>query len=99
MKTYITNKVLIGLGGACLVLAGADFFREPHGHFEVERAPLFFAVFGFFIYAVLIFAARTLRLAIMRPEDFYGDRATDQEDERFAGTEAQAKAASGAGDA
>ncbi len=87
MKGYITNKVLIGLGTICLLLAGADFVRAPHGHFEVEHMPLFFAAFGFVIYALLIFLSKALRRLILRPEDYYGDHATDQEDEHSAGSE------------
>ncbi|MEN6543185.1 hypothetical protein [Parvibaculum sp.] len=89
MKTYITNKVLLGLGAICLVLALADFWRNGHGAFEVERAPLFFAVFGFVTYAALIFLSKVLRRLVMRPEDYYGNRATDEEDESFAGAEKQ----------
>lgn len=87
MKSYITNKVLFGLGAICFVLAIADFLRHRHGIFEVERSPLFFAAFGFVVYAALIFLSRVLRRLVMRPEDYYGDRATDEEDESFAGTE------------
>lgn len=89
MNSYITNKVLIALGSICFALAIAEFWRHGHGAFEVERAPLFFAAFGFVVYAALIFFSRVLRRLVMRPEDYYGDHATDEEDERFAGTEQQ----------
>lgn len=87
MKSYITNKVLLGLGAICFALAIADFLRHRHGVFEVERSPLFFAVFGFVVYATLIFLSRVLRRLVMRPEDYYGERATDEEDESSTGTE------------
>ncbi len=93
MKSYITNKVLLGLGAICLALAIADLLRDGHGMFEVERSPLFFAVFGFVTYAALIFLSRVLRRLVMRPEDYYGDRATDEEDESLAGTEKQVSGA------
>jgi len=94
MKTYITNKVLFCLGAICACLAAADFFRESHSPFAVEHAPLFFAAFGFFVYVLLIFLSKGLRRLILRPEDYYGSHATDQEDERLAGAESQADEAS-----
>jgi hypothetical protein len=90
MNTYITKPVLFVLGAICLGLAAADFFRERHGHFDIESMPLIWCVFGFAVYVVVIFMAKALRRVILRPEDYYGDEATDREDESAAGTERQA---------
>jgi hypothetical protein len=88
MNEYVTNKVLAGLGVICLALAAADLFRDRHGVFGIESTPLFYCAFGFFIYVLVIFAAKALRRLILRPEDYYGREATDAEDERSAGAEA-----------
>lgn len=87
MSEYITNKVLAALGAAGLGLAAADFFVDRHGSFPIEHMLLFYCLFGFVVYAGLIFLAKGLRRLILRPEDYYGAEATDREDERAAGTE------------
>lgn len=87
MNKYITNNVLYVLGAICVALAAADFFRDRHGHFDIESQPLIFCAFGFIAYIALIFAAKALRRIIIRPEDYYGREATDAEDESAAGTE------------
>lgn len=87
MSEYITNKVLTALGAACFGLAIADFYIDRHDTFPIERMLLFYCLFGFVVYAGLIFLAKALRRLILRPEDYYGAEATDQEDERAAGTE------------
>lgn len=87
MSGYITSRVLYALGIICFALAAADFFRERHGAFAIEQTPLFYCLFGFAVYVAVIFIAKGLRRLTLRPEDFYGVEATDQEDERMAGTE------------
>jgi hypothetical protein len=81
MKTYINNWVLVVLGLVCAVLAAADVLRGHHGTFGVEHLPVFYCVFGFVVYAALIFAAKALRRLILRPEDYYGQTSTDAETE------------------
>ena len=87
MSHYITDKVLYMLAGLCFILGMAELVRHGHGTFPIEQMPLFYCGFGFVIYLVLIFLAKGLRRLILRPEDYYGAEATDQEDQRFAGTE------------
>ncbi|MGB5950833.1 MAG: hypothetical protein WBG82_16075 [Parvibaculum sp.] len=87
MSGYITSRVLSALAIICFALAAADFFRERHGAFAIEQTPLFYCLFGFAVYIAVIFIARGLRRLTLRPEDYYGAEATDQEDERVAGTE------------
>ena len=91
MNSYITNKVLYGLGIICLVLLVIDFFRDRHGVYDVEHWPLFFCLFGFAIYWLLILAAKQLRRLIERPEDYYGDEAIDTEVEPGMGPDAPEK--------
>ncbi len=81
MKTYIANTVLVVLGAICLALAAGDVLRSRHGTFAVEHQPIFYCVFGFVVYAALIFAAKALRRLILRPEDYYGSAAADAEPE------------------
>jgi hypothetical protein len=89
VNTYVTNKVLYVLGAVCIGLAAIDFFRDRHGHFDIESMPIIWCAFGFAVYILVIFMAKALRRAIMRPEDYYGREAIDAEDEKAAGTEAR----------
>ena len=73
---------------AGLLLAGKAFLLGPqqralaldllplhwrHGHYEIEKIPGFFAIFGFFAYVAIVTVAKGLRLFVSRPEDYYDD--------------------------
>ncbi|MDH5453942.1 MAG: hypothetical protein OEY05_00380 [Paracoccaceae bacterium] len=73
------NKIFWGLAVLCGVLFLLDFTYEKHGHFDVEHLPGFFGIYGFVMFTGLILAAKTLRIFIKRPEDYYGDKAIDRE--------------------
>ena len=55
--------------GAISVLA--DFFYTKHGHFAFEEITGFHAFYGFVSCVALVFAAKGLRLILMRDEDYY----------------------------
>ena len=74
------NKIFWGLAVVCLLLFLADFTFSKHGHFAVEDLPGFFGIYGFVMFTVLILVAKTLRIFIKRPEDYYGDKAVDAEE-------------------
>jgi hypothetical protein len=73
------GKIFFALIGICLLTFLADFTYKKYGHFAVEYIPGFYAAYGFVMFAGLILAAKTLRVFIKRPEDFYGDKAIDRE--------------------
>ena len=73
------NKIFAALIALCLLLFLSDFTYKKYGHFAVEYIPGFYAAYGFVMFAGLILAAKTLRVFIKRPEDFYGDKAIDRE--------------------
>ncbi len=74
------NKIFWALAAVCLLLFLLDFTYVKHGHFKVEDLPGFYGVYGFVMFTLLILAAKTLRIFIKRPEDYYGDRAIDTEE-------------------
>jgi hypothetical protein len=74
------NKIIWGLVVACVIVFGADFTYKKYGPFAVESIPGFFGAYGFVMFTALILAAKTLRIFIKRPEDYYGDKAIDRED-------------------
>lgn len=60
---------------ALLIVAGAlavsEFLYEHHPHFEIEKIPEFYGIFGFLAFVFIVFAGRLLRTVIMRDEDYY----------------------------
>jgi hypothetical protein len=58
-------------------LLAAELFIHKHTAFNVERAPFFYAAYGFMAYVVLIRIAKFLRLLLMRKESYYEDQPTD----------------------
>lgn len=78
-KPGSANKIFRGLAIVCGLLFLADFTYEKHGYFDVENIPGFYGIYGFVMFTALILAAKALRIFIKRPEDYYGDKAVDQE--------------------
>ena len=54
-----------------VILLVLDLFIPKHGHFALENAPSFYAVYGFIACVSLIFVAKLLRLLVKRKEDYY----------------------------
>ena len=73
------NKIFGALAVICLMTFLADFTYKKYGHFSVEYIPGFYAAYGFVMFTALILVAKTLRIFIKRPEDFYGEKAIDCE--------------------
>ncbi|MCB2136166.1 MAG: hypothetical protein KDE08_09530 [Rhodobacteraceae bacterium] len=73
------EKIFYALAGLCGFLFLLDFTYEKHGHFDMEHLPGFYGIYGFVMFTALILAAKTLRIFIRRPEDYYGDKAIDSE--------------------
>ncbi|MBV1896766.1 MAG: hypothetical protein KUG70_09925 [Rhodobacteraceae bacterium] len=78
-KPGSATKIIYALAAVCVVLGLLDFAYHKHGHFEVEYLPNFYGFYGFIMFTALILLAKTLRLFIKRPEDYYGDKAIDSE--------------------
>lgn len=65
------RRVRWTLFGVCLLLLLLDFFIPKHGEFYWEKAPNFFAGYGFISCVSLIFIARLLRKILKRDEGYY----------------------------
>ena len=74
------TKIFRGLAIFCGILFLLDFAYEKHPHFDVEYLPGFYGIYGFVMFTLLILVAKGLRVLIKRREDYYGDKAVDQED-------------------
>ncbi|MGE3645405.1 MAG: hypothetical protein AB7F96_16275 [Beijerinckiaceae bacterium] len=60
---------------ATIAIAGlltlSEFAYEHHPHFDIEKIPEFFEIFGFLAFVFIVFAGKALRKLIMRDEDYY----------------------------
>ncbi|MBI4495370.1 MAG: hypothetical protein HY697_00390 [Deltaproteobacteria bacterium] len=59
------------LFGTCAVLLILGLFMEPHGELYWEKAPNFFAAYGFLSCVSLILIAKGLRILVKREEHYY----------------------------
>jgi len=78
-KPGSATKIIYALVAICVLLFALDFAYHKHGHFAVEYFPNFYGFYGFVMFTGLILVAKTLRIFIKRPEDYYGDKAIDAE--------------------
>ena len=76
------KKLLYALYASCLLLVIVDFVYHRHGHFDFEKFPLFFAIYGFLAFVFVVFVGAGLRLIVSRPEDYYGDASEEPEAEQ-----------------
>lgn len=73
------RRLVVGLAVVCGLLAFGDLLYHKHASVAVEEIPFFYPVFGFVVYAGIVFAAKALRLVIRRREDYYAPRSTEAE--------------------
>lgn len=73
------KRLMVALAIVCGLLAVGDLLYHKHISVSVEELPFFYPVFGFVVYAGIIFVAKGLRLIIRRQEDYYGRYAIDAE--------------------
>jgi hypothetical protein len=68
------DKVFRILLGICALFAVADLVHPRHAHYEAiafEAWPFFYCIFGFVIFALVVFTGKPLRKLLMRKEDYY----------------------------
>ena len=67
----VTLRVVLGL---------LDFAYHKHVEFPIEEFPAFYGLYGFFMCAGLVVAAKGLRMILMRREDYYAPRSVEAEE-------------------
>ena len=78
-KTYLfdnprnVRRVVLGLVGACVILAGLDLVLHRHITHPWEAMIGFYAVYGFVACVLLVLLAKELRKVLMRKEDYYDE--------------------------
>ena len=55
----------------CAILVVLDLFIDRHEDHGLERLLAFYPLYGFVGIVVLVFMAKQMRRALMRPEDYY----------------------------
>ena len=60
-----------------IILAVLEFFFHRHGVAPIEGSFMFPAIFGFLAFIFIVQVGKWLRLLIMRPEDYYDERSSD----------------------
>jgi len=71
--------IVYALAILCFILFVLNFFYDPHAHFGAENIPGFYGFYGFIGFTGLILAAKTLRILIQRPENYYKEKAVDSD--------------------
>ena len=74
------NKLVFGLYVLCAMLFLADFFYEKHVYLREEEFPGFYALYGFFMCALLVIVAKGMRVILMRDENYYAPKDVESED-------------------
>lgn len=74
------DRLVWGLALFCLALALSDFAYHKHSYFPIESIPGFYGLYGFFMCAALVIAAKGLRVLLKRSEDYYAPYSVDSED-------------------
>lgn len=76
-KSYWLDKpgsvdlIVKAVYAVCALLVVADFFVHKHGPFAIEHLFGFYAWYGFIACVGLVLAAKMMRRALMRAEDYY----------------------------
>jgi hypothetical protein len=74
------TRLVYGLAALCAVALLADFGYLKQPHFDVERWPGFYAVYGFLVSVTLVLTAKQLRKVLRRDEDYYAPPDRDDDD-------------------
>ena len=78
-KTYLfdnprnVRRVVHGLVGACVILAGLDLVLHRHVTHPWEAMVGFYAVYGFVACVLLVLLAKEMRKLLIRKEDYYDE--------------------------
>jgi len=81
-KPGTLNLIIAVLVVSCIALFAADFFYHPHGHFDFEKWPGFYAWYGFLSYCAIVLSAKQMRKLIGRKEDYYESEDPDSNNEK-----------------
>ena len=67
------RRVVLGLVGACVILAGLDLVVHRHVSHPWEAMTGFYALYGFVACVLLALLAKEMRKVLIRKEDYYDE--------------------------
>jgi hypothetical protein len=67
------DKLIKGLYALCALTVLAEFVVHMHPHFEAEKMPAFYGVFGFVAFVAIVRGGQLLRKLIMRDKGYYDE--------------------------
>ncbi|MEL6365168.1 MAG: hypothetical protein AAFR11_10055 [Pseudomonadota bacterium] len=74
-KPGFVRLFLYGLYAACGVAALLGFlYPKEKPHFALETLPVFFAIYGFVMFAGIVLIGQHLRKLVAKPEGYYEER-------------------------
>lgn len=73
-RTENVRKVYYSVWIACGLLLLAELFIDKHGEVDIEHVFGFHGFYGLVACVLLVLAAKLLRRALIRPENYYDDR-------------------------
>lgn len=68
------RKIYYSVWVVCTLLLLAELLIDKHGETEIEHLFGFHGLYGFIACVLLVLAAKLLRRALYRPEDYYDNR-------------------------
>jgi len=71
-RDFLAGLILVALIAAALGFIPA--FQKEHPHFDVEKIPVFFALYGFVMFALIVLIGQHLRKIVGRDERYYDER-------------------------
>ena len=71
-KVFIGGLVLCGV--AAMIAGFIPAFQKDHPHFDAEKVPVFFAIWGFGSFIFIVLVGQHLRMLVGRKEGYYDDR-------------------------
>ena len=77
-RPEVIRWILRSFYACCFLLVAADFIVHRHIYSEIEKIPTFYAAYGLISCVLLVWAAKLIRLFVMRSESYYGDDADER---------------------
>lgn len=73
------KKLVYALAAACVIVLALGFTYDKHSYLKEADFAGFYAIYGFVMFTLLIFAATGLRVLVKRREDYYAPNSVDTE--------------------
>ena len=69
----VIRNILYVFYALSAILALVDFVIHRHIYTDIEKVPMFYAIYGFVACSILVFVAKAMRIFLIRDEDYYDE--------------------------